>query len=47
MDLINGGLELSDYVTQEMEGIEKTQEGLDILSRKKENVVKVLIKIAD
>lgn len=47
MDLINGSLDLSDYVTQEMEGIEKTQEGLDILSRKKENVVKVLIKIAD
>ena len=47
MDLINGGLDLGDYVTHEMEGIEKTQEGLDILSQKKENVVKVLIKIAD
>ena len=46
IDMINGDLDLSDYVTQEMDGIEKTQEGLDILSQKKENVVKVLIKIS-
>lgn len=47
MEMINTDLELTDYVTQEMDGIEKTQEGLDILSRKKEDVVKVLIKIGD
>ena len=46
IDMINGDLDLSDYVTQGMDGIEKTQEGLDILSQKKENVVKVLIKIS-
>ena len=47
MDLINTDLDLKDYVTQIMEGIEKTQEGLDILSQKKEDVVKVLIRISD
>ncbi len=47
MDLINTDLDLKDYVTQIMEGIEKTQEGLDILSQKKEDVVKVLIRISE
>ncbi len=47
MEMINTDLDLTDYVTQEMDGIEKTQEGLDILSRKKEDVVKVLIKIGE
>ena len=44
---LTADLDLTDYVTQEMDGIEKTQEGLDILSRKKEDVVKVLIKIGE
>ena len=47
LDLINTDLDLKDYVTQIMEGIEKTQEGLDILSQKKEDVVKVLIRISE
>ena len=47
MEMISTDLDLTDYVTQEMDGIEKTQEGLDILSRKKEDVVKVLIKIGE
>lgn len=48
VDLINSKkLDLKDYVTQIMEGIDKTQEGLDILSQKKENVVKVLIRVSE
>lgn len=48
VNLINGKhLNLEDYVTQIMDGIEKTQEGLDILSQKKENVVKVLIRMEE
>lgn len=46
MELINGGLAIGDFVTQVMEGIEDTQRGLDILSQKKEDVVKVLIRIS-
>lgn len=47
MKLINNGLDLSGFITQELEGIEKTQEGLSILSQKKEDVIKVLIKMKD
>ena len=46
IDLINEGFDLHDFVTQEMNGIEDTQKGLDTLSQKKENVIKVLIKIS-
>ena len=42
---INGGLDLSDFVTQELE-FSKAQEGLNILSQKKENVVKVMLKLS-
>ena len=41
--MINGGLDLSDFVTQTMD-LEHTQEGLDVLSQKKEGVVKVMIE---
>ena len=44
VEMINGGLDLSDFVTQTMD-LEHTQEGLNILSQKKENVVKVMIKL--
>lgn len=47
VDLINSRkLELEDYVTQVVDGIERTQEGLELLSRKTEPVVKVLIRMA-
>jgi L-iditol 2-dehydrogenase len=42
--MINGGLDLSDFVTQTVD-LEHTQEGLDILSQKKENVVKVIVEL--
>jgi L-iditol 2-dehydrogenase len=42
-DMINGGLDLTDFVTQTVD-LEHTQEGLDILSQKKENVVKVMVE---
>lgn len=41
--MVNGGIDLSDFITQKMD-LEHTQEGLDILSQKKENVVKVMIE---
>ena len=44
VDMVNNGLDLSDLVTQTMD-LEHTQEGLDVLSRKQENVVKVMIEI--
>lgn len=47
MELINGGLNLSGFITHEMNGIDKTQEGLAILSQKKEDVIKVIIKIGN
>jgi L-iditol 2-dehydrogenase len=43
-EMINGGLDLNDFVTQTMD-LEHTQEGLDVLSQKKESVVKVMIEI--
>ena len=45
MDMINGGLDLSDYITHQMKGLEETQQGLDILSQKKEDVVKVVVNL--
>jgi L-iditol 2-dehydrogenase len=43
-EMINGGLDLSDFITQTMD-LEHTQEGLGVLSQKKENVVKVMIEL--
>jgi L-iditol 2-dehydrogenase len=42
--MINGGLDLKDFVTQELP-LEKSQEALDILSKKKENVIKVIVTV--
>ena len=42
--MVNDGLDLNDFVTQTMD-LEHTQEGLDVLSQKKENVVKVMIEL--
>jgi L-iditol 2-dehydrogenase len=42
--MINGGLDLNDFVTQTMD-LDHTQEGLDVLSQKRENVVKVMIEL--
>ena len=43
-EMINKGLDLSDFITQTMD-LDHTQKALDVLSQKKENVVKVLVKI--
>jgi L-iditol 2-dehydrogenase len=43
-EMINGGLDLKDFITQTMD-LEHTQEGLEVLSRKKEGVVKVMIRV--
>lgn len=43
VDRVNGGLQLGDLVTQVL-NLSQTQHGLEILSRKKENVVKVMIE---
>lgn len=45
MDMINNGLDLKDYITHQMHGLEETQKGLDILNQKKENVVKVVVNL--
>ena len=42
-EMINGGLDLTDFVTQTFD-LEHTQQGLDVLSQKKEGVVKVMIE---
>lgn len=42
--MVNGGLDLSDFITQRMD-LAHTQQGLDVLSQKKENVVKVMIEL--
>lgn len=47
IDLINNGIDLNDYITQEMCGLEETQKALDILSQKKENCVKVEIRVSE
>jgi L-iditol 2-dehydrogenase len=44
VEMINGGLDLADFVTQTVD-LEHTQEGLNILSQKKENVVKVIVEL--
>ncbi|RIW29181.1 alcohol dehydrogenase [Bacillus salacetis] len=43
-ELVNNGLDLSDFITQRLP-LEESQEALDILSKKKENVVKVLVEV--
>jgi len=43
-EMVNAGLDLNDLVTQTMD-LEHTQDGLDVLSQKKENVVKVMIEL--
>lgn len=43
-EMINSGLDLNDFVTQTMD-LDHTQEGLDVLSQKKEDVVKVMIEL--
>ena len=47
VDLINGGLPINDYITQEFHGLEDTQLALDTLDQKKENCVKVVIKVSE
>lgn len=42
--LINNGLNLSDFITQRLP-LAQSQEALDVLSKKKENVVKVLVEV--
>jgi L-iditol 2-dehydrogenase len=43
-EMVNGGLDLRDFVTQKLP-LEKSQEALDILSRKQENVIKVIVTV--
>jgi L-iditol 2-dehydrogenase len=43
-EMVNGGLDLKDFVTQKLP-LEKSQEALDILSRKKEDVIKVIVTV--
>jgi L-iditol 2-dehydrogenase len=43
-EMVNNGLDLRDFVTQKLP-LEKSQEALDILSRKKENVIKVIVTV--
>ena len=42
--LVNDGLAIEEYITQVLP-FAKTQEALDILSKKKEDVIKVLVKM--
>lgn len=42
--MVNGGLDLKGFVTQNLP-LEKSQEALDILSQKKENVIKVIVTV--
>lgn len=43
-EMVNSGLDLSMFVTQKLP-LEKSQEALDILSQKKENVIKVIVTV--
>ena len=43
--MINNGLDLNDFITHKLP-LEKSQEALDILSQKKEYVVKVIVEVA-
>lgn len=45
VEMINGGADLGSYVTHIMDGLDETQRGLDILSQKKEDVVKIVIRV--
>ncbi|WP_339213404.1 alcohol dehydrogenase catalytic domain-containing protein [Ornithinibacillus sp. FSL M8-0202] len=42
--LVNEGLDLSDFITQRVP-LEESQKALDILNEKKENVVKVIVEV--
>lgn len=44
-EMINNGLDLSDFVTQKLP-LEESQKALDVLSQKKENVVKVIVEVS-
>ena len=43
-EMVNNGLDLNDFITQTMD-LEHTQQGLDVLSQKKDSVVKVMIEL--
>lgn len=43
-EMINNGLDLSDFITQKL-GLKDSQKALNILSEKKENVVKVIVEV--
>lgn len=43
-DMVNKGLDLSAFVTQRLP-LDKSQEALDVLSQKKENVIKVIVTV--
>lgn len=43
-EMVNNGLDLNDFITQTMD-LEHTQQGLDVLSQKKDGVVKVMIEL--
>lgn len=43
-EMINNGLDLNAFVTQRMD-LDQSQQALDVLDQKKENVVKVLIEV--
>lgn len=42
MEMINGGMDLSEFVTQRLP-MEETQKGLEILDQKTENIVKIIV----
>jgi len=42
VDMINGGLAMEDFITQKIP-LEESQKALDVLSEKKENVIKVIV----
>ncbi len=44
-EMINNGLDLKPFITQKLP-LAQTQEALDILSQKKENVVKVIVEVS-
>jgi len=44
-EMINNGLDLSDFLTQKLP-LEEAQKALDILNEKKENVVKVIVEVS-
>ncbi|MDR1827756.1 MAG: alcohol dehydrogenase catalytic domain-containing protein [Methylobacteriaceae bacterium] len=44
-EMVNNGLDLSKFVTQTLD-LDHTQQALDVLSEKKENVIKVQVKVS-